>query len=86
MTLINGDGAVGDPASESYDLLGYEYQRTQTNSGIGVSVLLANWTRSNLADQSFSQAAYSELAYLMTVAPRTGDGAISHRASQVQLW
>ncbi|GJE84408.1 six-hairpin glycosidase [Phanerochaete sordida] len=68
MTLIDGDGAVGDPAS------------------LGVAVLLANWTRSDPADQSFAQAARSQLAYLTTVAPRTSDGAISHRASEVQLW
>ncbi|EKM59355.1 uncharacterized protein PHACADRAFT_249789 [Phanerochaete carnosa HHB-10118-sp] len=68
LTLINGDGAVGDPAS------------------LGVAVLLANWTRSDLADQSFAQAARSELVYLTQIAPRTSDGAISHRASQVQLW
>lgn len=68
MTLIDGDGAVGDPAS------------------LGVAVLLANWTRTNLADQSFAQAARSQLAYLTEIAPQTPDGAISHRASQVQLW
>ncbi|KAI0750888.1 Six-hairpin glycosidase [Daedaleopsis nitida] len=66
--LVNGDGAVGDPAS------------------LGVAVLLANWTRTNLDDHRFSSAASSQLRYLMDYAPRTQDGAISHRADQVQLW
>ncbi|KAH9943362.1 Six-hairpin glycosidase [Epithele typhae] len=54
--LIDGDGAVGDPAS------------------IGQArriVLLA---------------AANQLNYLLNVAPHTDDGAISHRAEQVQLW
>ena len=51
-----------------------------------MAVLLANWTRTNLSDQSFSVAAQDQLIYLLDDAPRTDDGAISHRASQVQLW
>lgn len=54
--------------------------------GLGVAVLLANWTRSNLQDPRFARDARSQLAYLTDIAPRTWDGAISHRASQVQLW
>ncbi|KAI0091904.1 Six-hairpin glycosidase [Irpex rosettiformis] len=68
LTLIDGDGAVGDPAS------------------LGVSILLANWTRSNLSDLSFAQDARQQLTYLTDIAPRTDDGAISHRNDQVQLW
>ncbi|KAI0693801.1 Six-hairpin glycosidase [Cytidiella melzeri] len=68
MTLIDGDGAVGDPAS------------------LGVAILIANWTRSDLADQSFAQDDRQQLVYLTSLAPRTSDGAISHRNDQVQLW
>ena len=49
-------------------------------------MLLTNWTRLDLADQSFAQAARSQLAYLTDVAPKTSDGAISQRTSQIQLW
>ncbi|KAI0069973.1 Six-hairpin glycosidase [Panus rudis PR-1116 ss-1] len=68
LPLIDGDGAVGDPAS------------------LGVPVLLANWTRTNQSDDRFSVAAEGQLKYLLEVAPRNSDGAISHREEQVQLW
>ncbi|KAI0082602.1 Six-hairpin glycosidase [Panus rudis PR-1116 ss-1] len=68
LPLIDGDGAVGDPAS------------------LGVPVLLANWTRTNISDDRFSVAAGGQLDYLLHHAPRNWDGAISHRADQVQLW
>ncbi|KAI0069199.1 Six-hairpin glycosidase [Artomyces pyxidatus] len=68
LPLIDGDGAVGDPAS------------------LGFSVLLANWTRTNKSDTVFSVDAQEQLEYLLTDAPRSPQGAISHRESQVQLW
>ncbi|KAH9846959.1 Six-hairpin glycosidase [Lenzites betulinus] len=68
LPLIDGDGAVGDPAS------------------IGVAVELTNWTRTDRNDHEFSTAAGHQLTYLLDHAPRTEDGAISHRADQVQLW
>ncbi|KAI0052597.1 Six-hairpin glycosidase [Auriscalpium vulgare] len=68
LPLIDGDGAVGDPAS------------------IGSAVLLVNWTRTDLADQNYSVAAQGQLEYLLEVAPRSPEGAISHRDDQVQLW
>ena len=54
--------------------------------GIGTAVLLTNWTRADRSDHEFSTAAGHQLKYLLDVAPRTSDGAISHRADQVQLW
>ncbi|KAF8577519.1 hypothetical protein K439DRAFT_1396617 [Ramaria rubella] len=71
--LIANDGSAGDPAS------------------IGVAVLLANWT--NAAEPNtdgttpdYAEAATSQLEFLLTSVPRTSDGAISHRLSEVQLW
>ncbi|KAK0242478.1 glycoside hydrolase family 105 protein [Armillaria nabsnona] len=55
-------------------------------ASLGVSVLLANWTRTNQSDTSFSTAAGEELDYLLNYAPRSDSGAISHRSDQVQLW
>ncbi|KAG7448944.1 Six-hairpin glycosidase [Guyanagaster necrorhizus] len=55
-------------------------------ASLGVSVLLANWTRTNESDTSFSTAASEELDYLLNYAPRSDSGAISHRSDQVQLW
>ncbi|KAH9059334.1 Six-hairpin glycosidase [Lactarius vividus] len=66
--LINGEGAVGDPAS------------------IGVSVLLRNWTLHDPGNTTFATAASNQLDFLLNVAPRAPNGAISHRLSQVQLW
>jgi len=53
-------------------------------ASIGVAVLLANWTGKN--DHDYDQAAEQQLQYLLRNTPRTSDGAISHRVSQVQLW
>ncbi|KAH8986289.1 Six-hairpin glycosidase-like protein [Lactarius akahatsu] len=66
--LINGDGAIGDPAS------------------IGVSVLLRSWTLQDPGNTTFADAAAGQLDYLLNVAPRAPNGAISHRDSQAQLW
>jgi hypothetical protein len=55
-------------------------------ASIGNSVLLANWTRTNLSDDSYSYAAGQQLSYLLNFAPRTQEGAISQRTDQVQLW
>lgn len=65
------DTAVGDPAS------------------VGVAVLLANWTKASRPDEfqnDYNDPLVSELDYLLYGAPKTGDGAISHRSEQVQLW
>ncbi|QRV84738.1 cell wall glycoside hydrolase YteR [Ceratobasidium sp. AG-Ba] len=50
----------------------------------GVGVLIANWT--NASGGNYDQAATDQLTYLLTVAPRTSSGAISHRSDEVQLW
>ncbi|KAI9448536.1 Six-hairpin glycosidase-like protein [Lactarius indigo] len=68
LPLINGDGAVGDPAS------------------IGVAVLLRDRTLQDPGNTTFADAAAGQLDYLLNVAPRAPNGAISHRQSQVQLW
>lgn len=67
------DGSVGDPAS------------------LGVAVVLGNWTIGNaiqlgVTQSSCATAAKDQIRFLMEVAPRTSDGAISHRSEQVQLW
>ncbi len=84
LPIIDGDGAVGDPASE----LSSTDQRSHADipPGIGVAVELTNWTRADRGDHEFSTAAGHQLTYLLDVAPRTSDGAISHRSDQVQLW
>ncbi|TFK43267.1 Six-hairpin glycosidase-like protein [Crucibulum laeve] len=55
-------------------------------ASIGVSVLLANWTRPDLTNTAYAQAAGDQLKYLLGSTPRSDAGAISHRASEVQLW
>lgn len=55
-------------------------------SGIGVAVLLRNWTLPYYGTSPYATAASEQLDYLLNVAPRAPNGAISHRASQVQLW
>ncbi|KAF7795945.1 hypothetical protein EIP86_007113 [Pleurotus ostreatoroseus] len=55
-------------------------------ASLGVAVIVANWTRENKDDQTYDIDAWEQLDYLTNVAPKTDDGAISHRADQVQLW
>lgn len=53
---------------------------------VGVAVMLSNWTNQQSSDgQNYPQAILNQFNYLYTV-PRTIDGAISHRAAQLQLW
>lgn len=53
-------------------------------ASLGVCVLIANWTKAG--DLDYAGAAKSQIDYLFTKVPRTSDGAISHRESQLQLW
>ena len=56
-------------------------------ASIGVAVLLANWTGQSASDGlDYSGAARDQLEFLLQKAPKTKDGAISHRMDQVQLW
>ncbi|KAL0949131.1 hypothetical protein HGRIS_009215 [Hohenbuehelia grisea] len=55
-------------------------------ASLGAAVLLANWTRTNKADTKYSEAAGGQLDFLLHDAPRSPEGAISHRNEQVQLW
>ena len=55
--------------------------------GIGVAVLLANWTGQGSSDGlDYAGAAQAQLDYLLEKVPRSSDGAISHRVENVQLW
>ena len=54
-------------------------------ASIGVAVLIANWT--NLSGEDYATAATAQIQYLFGPAvPKTQDGAISHRVSEVALW
>jgi hypothetical protein len=53
-------------------------------ASIGVAVLLANWT--GQAGEDYADAAKDQLEFLQFSVPKTSDGAISHRVSEVQLW
>ena len=52
-------------------------------------MLIANATLGSDASpgsrSNYAQAAADQLSYLLNVAPKSPDGAISHRADQVQL-
>ncbi|EAU81609.2 hypothetical protein CC1G_02625 [Coprinopsis cinerea okayama7 len=53
----------------------------------GITILLANWTQQDDGNGTYAKAAQNQLAYLYSDAvPKTGDGAISHRVDQLQLW
>ncbi|KAF5313839.1 hypothetical protein D9619_013072 [Psilocybe cf. subviscida] len=55
-------------------------------ASIGVGVLIANLTGQDAGQVNYAGAATDQLDYLLNVVPRTSDGAISHRVSEVQLW
>lgn len=52
-------------------------------ASLGVVVLLANWTGQD--GQDYASAAAAQLDYLLNNAPRTPEGAISHREEKTQL-
>ena len=70
--LFIEDTSAGDPAS------------------VGVAVLIANWTHFQSGQQEYydcADAATAQVQYLFGPGvPKTSDGAISHRVSQLQLW
>jgi hypothetical protein len=54
-------------------------------ASVGTAVLVANWT--GLRGEDYAAAATAQVEYLFGPAvPKTSDGAISHRVSQLQLW
>ncbi|KAH9172575.1 glycoside hydrolase family 105 protein [Lactarius sanguifluus] len=54
-------------------------------ASIGIAVLIANWT--GLGGENYAAAATAQVEYLFGPGvPKTEDGAISHRVSEVQLW
>jgi len=60
---------------------------------VGVAVLIANWTNfqggggGGLGKEDYAGAATAQVEYLFgPEVPKTNDGAISHRVSQLQLW
>ena len=55
-------------------------------ASMGVAVLLANWTGLGNSSVDFASAATDQLNYLLYNAPKSSDGAISHRNDDVQLW
>jgi hypothetical protein len=59
---------------------------SSSREGIGVSVLLRNWTLPANESGPFATAASDQLKYLLFIAPRTLKGAISQRTNQTQLW
>lgn len=56
------------------------------SASVGVAIILADWTNQQASDgQNYAQAIQNQFSYIYTI-PMTSDGAISHRADQLQLW
>lgn len=53
---------------------------------VGVTAIIANWTGQSNDTVDYDAAIEAQMEYLWNNVPRTDDGAISHRVSQVQLW
>lgn len=47
---------------------------------------MASWMRQDENVVDYAGAASDQLNYLFEEVPKTADGAISHRVSEVQLW
>jgi rhamnogalacturonyl hydrolase YesR len=54
--------------------------------GLGVAVFLKNLTRLDASNLMYATAAGSQIDYLLHYAPRSAEGAISHRQDDIQLW
>lgn len=52
-------------------------------ASLGVSIILANATQSSV---DYMADVREENEYLYFHAPRTADGALSHRVAELQLW
>jgi hypothetical protein len=87
LPIMDGDGASGDPASEYKRGLEPWWHLIEylLFIGLGVAVLLANWSRAD-PNINFAQAATDQLNFLLKDVPRTSDGVISQRDTEVQLW
>jgi hypothetical protein len=55
-------------------------------ASIGMPVMLANWTGQSADGLNYAQAAQDEFNFLLFNVSKTNDGALSHRASELQLW
>jgi len=89
LPLTDGEGSVGDPASESVLICCSVSQLRPAATrwlGLGQAVLLRNYTRADNSDTRFSTAAGEQLGYLLDNASRADSGAISHRENEVALW
>ena len=53
---------------------------------VGVAAIIANWTGQSNETVDYDAAIEAQMEFLWTNVPRTDDGALSHRVSQVQLW
>jgi len=68
MALVASDLAVGDPASELFKTL-QSYSELINLVGIGNAVLLANWTRPDLANTAYSFVAFAANAQVTGYSP-----------------
>ncbi|KAJ2927950.1 hypothetical protein H1R20_g9152, partial [Candolleomyces eurysporus] len=56
-------------------------------ASVGIAMLLANWTNLDSNDDQYERAARNQYNYLFSDSvPKTGEGAISHRIEEAQLW
>ncbi|CAG7852733.1 SubName: Full=Uncharacterized protein {ECO:0000313/EMBL:CCA75834.1} [Serendipita indica DSM 11827] len=79
-----GNNAGGDGAAASGSLM--DDGSAADPASLGVTVALANWTKADDGGVRYGDAARDELNFLLTKAPRSSEGAISHRTEKVQLW
>lgn len=54
--------------------------------GLGMAVMLTNWTLTDKTNTTFAVAAEKQLKHILEAVPRHTNGAISHRENYVQLW
>lgn len=78
-------GSLGTPSTSPRPLVAKDGS-TGDPASIGSAVVLANWTGQGSDGLNYSAAATDQFQYLLLNVSKTGDGAISHRADQVQLW
>ncbi|KAJ3504288.1 hypothetical protein NMY22_g17976 [Coprinellus aureogranulatus] len=79
--VLRGPAAGNDPAPLQGD------SSVADPASIGIAVLLANWTNLDQQDDQYERAARNQFNFIYSDrVPKTGDGAISHRLEDVQLW
>ncbi|TFK35178.1 Six-hairpin glycosidase-like protein [Crucibulum laeve] len=83
-SIVSGRARLNDNTQGAQPLIPDGSAADPASNGMGA--LIANWTGQDRGQVDYAGAAKDQLDFLYQNVPKTSDGALSHRVSQVQLW